>query len=199
MSPSDLSFYTSHVAEPPTDITDLLLRWNSGDKSAFDHITTVVYDELRRLASALLTRERAGHTLSATALVHEAYLRLVDQNRVQWQNRAHFFAISARLMRRILVDHARQRGAAKRGGGNKVALEDAGVLAAQPELDVLALNQALEKLARLDPQQGRIVELRFFGGLTEEEIADILGVAPITVKREWAAAKAWLKQELSTS
>jgi RNA polymerase sigma factor (TIGR02999 family) len=156
-----------------------------------------VYRELRGLAAAYLRRERPGHTLQPTALVHEAYLKLVDQTRLEPQNRAHFFAIAANLMRQILVNHARQRGAQKRGGGNKVVLEDDAAAVAPREVDLLALDEALDALSRLDARQSRIVELRFFAGLTEEEIAKVLGVSEITVKRDWRLARAALYQHLS--
>jgi RNA polymerase sigma factor (TIGR02999 family) len=155
-----------------------------------------VYRELRRLAGAYLRRERQGHTLQPTALVHEAYLRLVDQTHVQSPNRARFFAIAANLMRQILVNHSKRHRAAKRGGGNKVAMEEGAGLVQQREVDLIALDQALEKLAHIDSRQSRIVELRFFGGLTEDEIAEVLGVSPRTVKRDWRIARAVLNHEL---
>ena len=182
----------------PESITRLLLSWSGGDRSALDELMPLVQGELRRLAASYLRRERPGHTLQPTALVHEAYLRLVDQTQVSSRNRAHFFAITANLMRQILVNHAKRHRATKRGGGNKVALEAAaGALQQQlPEIDLVALNDALDKLAQLDPRQSRIVELRFFGGLTEDEIAEVLGVSPITVKRHWRIARAALHQQL---
>lgn len=180
----------------PGGVTRLLESWNRGDKSALDRLTPLVYRELRRLAAAYIRRERQDHTLQPTALVHEAYMRLVDQTHIHSANRSHFFAIAANLMRQILVNHAERHKAAKRGGGNKVPLEDNAAIAGPPKVDVLALNQALEKLAKLDPRQSRIVELRFFGGLTEEEIAEVLGVSPITVKRDWRTARAMLHNEL---
>ena len=155
-----------------------------------------VYSDLRRLARGYLRRERSGHSLPPTALVHEAYLKLVDQRRVRWQNRAHFFAIAAHLMRRILVDHARAHDAAKRGGGTTIPLADIDAGADPPGIDVLALDAALDKLARIDPRQSRLVELRFFGGLTVDETAAVLGIAAITVKRDWALARTWLYREL---
>jgi RNA polymerase sigma factor (TIGR02999 family) len=181
----------------PGDVTRLLQSWTGGDRQAFDELAPLVYRELRALAAAYLRRERSDHTLQPTALVHEAYLRLIDQTRVEPQNRSHFFAIAANLMRQILVSHARRHRAAKRGAGNKVALEeDAGVV--QPrEVDLVALDEALSELTRLDPRQGRIVELRFFGGLTEDEIASVLGVSAITVKRDWRMARAVLRQQLA--
>ncbi len=178
------------------DVTRLLQSWSDGDKGALGELVPLVYRELRSLAAAYIRRERRDHTLQPTALVHEAYLRLVDQTRVASPSRSQFFAIAANLMRQILVNHAKHRGAAKRGGGNKAVLEE-GSAAVQPrEVDLIALDQALDKLARLDPRQGRVVELRFFGGLTEDEIAEVLGVSAITVKRDWRIARAELHREL---
>lgn len=179
----------------PGDVTTLLLAWSEGDEAARSRLIDAVYDELRRLASRHLRRERTDHSLVATALVHEAYLKLVDQRRVRWQNRAHFFSVAARVMRRILVDHARSRGAAKRGGV-KVALEEIDPGAAPLDVDLLALDAALKKLGALDERQSRLVELRFFAGLTVDEAAAAMDVAPITVKRDWALARAWLFREL---
>lgn len=178
-------------------VTHLLLAWSGGDRSALDRLTPLVHGELRRIAAAYLRRERPGHTLQPTALVHEAYLRLVDQTQIQSRNRAQFFAIAANLMRQILVNHARRRRAAKRGGGNRLTLDENLAAAGEAQLDILALDAALNKLAELDPRQGQIVEMRFFGGLTEDEVADLLGVAAITVKRDWRTARAMLYQELS--
>lgn len=180
----------------PGDVTRLLLSWNCGEKKALNELVPIIHGELRGLAAARLRRERRDHTLQPTALVHEAYLRLVDQTRVQCQNRAQFFAIAANLMRQILVDHARRRLAAKRGGGNKAPIEEAADVAQGQEVDLLALDEALGDLARRDPRQSRIVELRFFGGLTEDEIADLLDVSPITVKRDWRIARAVLHHQL---
>ena len=181
----------------PSDVTRLLLAWNRGDKAARDSLMTAVYDELRRLAALYLSRERPGHTLQPTALVHEAYLQLVGEGRVDWQGRAHFFGAAGRLMRRILVDHARARNAAKRGGGRlMVTFSEALAASAPPDLDLVALDSALEELAQLDPLQSRIVELRFFGGLSVEETAEVLSVSPATVKRHWTTAKAWLRHQL---
>ena len=175
------------------EITELLRNWRCGDRAAMDKLLPIVYDELRRLAAGFFRRERPNHTLQATALVHEAYLRLVDQSRVGWENRAHFFGSAAHLMRQILVDHARSHNAAKRGGGEiKVSLAEDMALAGPRELDLIALDAALDELAALDEQQSRIVEMRFFGGLSIEETAQVLGVAPSTVKRDWNTAKAWL-------
>ncbi len=182
---------------PPRGVTELLADWQRGDKSALDHLMPAVYEELRRLAGRYLARERSDHTLQATALVHEAYVKLVDQRSVRWQNRAHFFGIAAQLMRRILVDHARRRDAAKRGDGARpLSLDEAPDQTPSPPVDILELDRALERLTTLDCQQGRIVEMRFFGGLTVEESAEVLGVSPRTVKREWRAARAWLYREL---
>ena len=177
-------------------VTRLLLQWTEGDKQALEDLLPLVYDELRRLAKSYLQRERPGHTLQSTALVHEAYMRLVDQN-VSWQSRAHFFGIAAQMMRRILVDHARGKNAAKRGDGAvKVTLDEGLVAANERDINVLALDGALTKLAELDGQQGQIVELRFFAGLSIEETAEILKISPATVKRDWAMAKAWLYREM---
>jgi RNA polymerase sigma factor (TIGR02999 family) len=179
-----------------TGVTALLLAWSEGDDIARSRLIDAVYDELRRLARGHLRRERENHSLAPTALVHEAYLKLIDQRHANWQNRAHFFAIAARIMRRILVDHARSRGAAKRGAPATVLLDDVGAAAAAVDVDVLALDMAMEKLSRIDERQSRLVELRFFAGLTVEETAAALDVAPITVKRDWALARAWLFREL---
>jgi RNA polymerase sigma factor (TIGR02999 family) len=180
----------------PGDVTRLLQSWSCGEKQALNELVPIVHRELRGLAAACLRRERRDHTLQPTALVHEAYLRLVDQAQVQCRNRVQFFAIAAHLMRQILVDHARRHRAAKRGGGNKVALEEAAGVAGRQEVDLVALDEALGDLARLDPRQGRVVELRFFGGLTEDEIAGLLDVSPITVKRDWRIARAVLHYQL---
>ena len=168
------------------------------DKESLDKLMPVVYDELRRQAARYLRREQPGHTLQTTALIHEAYVRLVDQRNVQWQNRAHFFGIAAQMMRRILVDHARGKRRAKRGGSDvKVSLADATIPVEERDLDVIALDEALTRLAEIDEQQSRVVELRFFSGLTVEETAEVMGISPATVKRDWSMAKAWLHRELS--
>jgi RNA polymerase sigma factor (TIGR02999 family) len=179
-------------------ITQLLIDWGKGDQAALEKLMPLVYSELRRLASNYLRRERAGHTLQPTALVNEAYLKLVDQRNAKWQNRAHFFGISAQLMRRILVDHARHHQAARRGGSGqqRISLTSAQTLVKQPEVDLLALNEALDELTKMDPQQGRIVELKFFGGLSIEEIAEVLGIGHATVERDWKVARAWLRRQL---
>ncbi len=174
----------------------MLQSWSCGEKKALNELVPIIHGELRGLAAACLRQERRDHTLQPTALVHEAYLRLVDQTHVHCQNRAQFFAIAANLMRQILVDHARRHLAAKRGGGNKAAIEEAAGVAQPQEVDLVALDEALGDLARLDPRQSRIVELRFFGGLTEEEIAALLHVSPITVKRDWRIARAVLHHQL---
>ncbi|MBA3915560.1 MAG: sigma-70 family RNA polymerase sigma factor [Acidobacteriales bacterium] len=183
---------------PNQGVTRLLVRWTDGDGAALEELMPMVYDELRRLAQAYLRRENPGHTLQSTALVHEAYIRLIDQ-RVSWQNRAHFFAIAAQAMRRILVDHARSRSAAKRGDGAcRVTLDEGLLEAQQRDVDVIALDAALTNLAKLDAQQGQIVELRFFAGLSIEDTAEVLKISPATVKRDWAMAKAWLYREMQT-
>lgn len=181
----------------PRGVTDLLVDWTEGDKAALDRLMPFVYDELRLLAERYLAQERPDHTLQATALVHEAYVKLVDQRAVRWQSRAHFFGIAAQLMRRILVDHARRRDAAKRGDGvRKLSIEDVVAETPAPQVDILALDRILDTLAAVDAQQARVVELRFFGGLTVDESAQVLSVSPTTVKRDWRVAKAWLYREL---
>ena len=177
------------------DVTALLLAWSDGDQAAGSHLIDTVYDELRQVARRHLRGER-DHSLAPTILVHETYLKLVDQRRVRWQNRAHFFGIAAQLMRRILVDHARSRAAAKRGKDRTVALDLVEVETAPTEVDILALDAALDKLAAVDARQSKLVELRFFAGLTVDETAATLHIAPITVKRDWALARAWLFREL---
>jgi RNA polymerase sigma-70 factor (ECF subfamily) len=180
------------------DVTDLLLAWGRGDASALEKLTPLVYQELRRLARRYMAGERSDLTLQTTALVHEAYLRLVDSSRVRWQNRAHFFAVSARFMRRILVDFARSRRNLKRGGALRfVPLDAAADVGLQRNPDLIALDVALDSLAALDARQAQVVELRFFGGLTVEETAEALGVSPGTVRRDWSLAQAWLHLELA--
>ncbi len=179
-------------------ITQLLLDSHTGNKAALDELMPLVYNELRRLASSYLRRERSDHTLQATALVHEAYVRLIDQQNVDWRNRAQFFALAAKMMRRILVNHAEAHRAAKRGDGvQKLSLDEAMSFFDEEELDLIELNEALNRLSELDERQAEIIELRFFGGLTIEEVAEMLHISPATVKREWAMAKAWLLRELS--
>jgi RNA polymerase sigma factor (TIGR02999 family) len=180
-----------------TRINKLLADWGQGDEEAREALIPVVYNELRKQARRYLRGERLDHTLESAALVNEAYLRLVRQEAPQWQNRAHFFGVAAQLMRHILVDHARKRIAAKRGAGAPVLVLDPGLAPAQkPGIDLVALDDALSKLTALDSQQGRLIELRFFGGLSIEETAVVLGVSPATVKREWVTARAWLRREL---
>jgi RNA polymerase sigma factor (TIGR02999 family) len=182
-----------------TRVSELLARWNAGDEEAFRALVPLVYHELRRIAHRYLEKERPGHTLQTTALVHEAYLRLDKQGAAHPENRAHFFAMAAELMRQILVDYARSHRAAKRGGGQKVTLDGATFSVKNKGVELIALDDALSGLAKLDPQQGRIVELRFFGGLSIEETAHVLGISPATVKREWATARVWLHHEISRS
>ena len=179
-------------------VTELLVRWRDGDPQALDSLMPLVYAELRRLAHYYLQRERSDHTLQSTALVHEAYLRLAGNNPPQWQNRAHFFGIAAHIMRQLLVEYARGRGAAKRGGSAcRLTLDEALDLPLQTGVDVVALDRALTELSAMDEQQGRIVELRFFGGLTIEDTSEVLGVSPATVKRDWIMARAWLHRAIS--
>lgn len=176
-----------------SDVTELLVSYRGGDHAALEKLTPLVYEELHRIARNHLRHERAGHTLQATALVHEAYMRLLAQREANWQNRAHFLAIGAQMMRRILLDYARQRHAKRRGGGQpKVSLDEALVISEERSADLVALDEALERLAAVDPQQARIVELHFFGGLTMKEIAEVLGCEETTVHQEWRMAKAWL-------
>ena len=185
----------------PEDVTRLLAEWRGGgDVAALDQLLPLLYDELRRIARQRLRAERTGHTLQTAALVHEAYLRLVDQQGATIQNRAHFLAIAAQLMRQILVDHARRRRAGKRGGGMAmtIALDEGSIPVGPPDIDLLALHESLEKLAAIDPRQSRVVEMRFFAGLDVEEIAEALGVSPATVRRDWAMARAWLYRRLSS-
>lgn len=175
----------------------MLLAWNNGDEQALERLMPLVHDELHRLAHRYMGGERPGHTLQTTALVNEAYLRLVDSSRVRWQNRAHFFAVSAQLMRRILVDFARARQKLKRGGGVvELSLDDALLIAREPNAELIALDDALKTLATFDERKSRVVELRFFGGLTVDETAEVLQVSPVTVMRDWGLAKVWLLREL---
>ncbi|HLO00212.1 MAG TPA: sigma-70 family RNA polymerase sigma factor [Pyrinomonadaceae bacterium] len=184
--------------QSPDGITQLLIRWNKGDQTALEKLMPLVYEELRRLAGNYIRRERQGHTLQPTALVNEAYLRLVDQHNEHWHNRAQFYGIAAQLMRRILVDHARSKHAEKRGGSKqeRLSITSAPELSTKPDLDVLALHEALEELATVDPQQARIVELKFFGGLSIEQSAEVLGIGHATVERDWKMARAWLRRQL---
>ena len=194
------------MVQPQQGVTELLVAWSEGDKSALDELMPVVYDELRRLAKNHLSKERPDHTLQTTALVHEAYLRLIDQKSVNWNNRAQFFGIAAQMMRRILINHANERQAQKRQGyatkvsldqeRTKVSLDEAVSFFEKREVDLMALDEALNDLAALDQQQTRIVELRFFGGLTIDEVSAVLGISPATTKREWDSAKLWLRRQL---
>jgi RNA polymerase sigma factor (TIGR02999 family) len=179
-------------------VTDLLIDWSNGDPKALDQLMPLVYEELRKIARRQLGFEDQGHTLQSTALVHEAYLRIVDQNRVQWRDRAHFFAVAARMVRRVLVDHARERHAVKRGGGAlKLSLDPSMQLPASAAPDLLCLDEALDALAELDGQQAKVVELRFFAGLTNAETAETMGISTATVQRDWVTAKAWLFDRLN--
>ncbi len=181
----------------PHEVTHLLQAWCGGDQAALDKLVPLVYDELHRLAHIYMVRERPGHTLQTSALVNEAYLRLIDAHQVQWQDRTHFFAISANVMRRILVQFARSRGSRKRGGGaGRVDLDEALIPSPERDADLMALDDALTALAAIDPREARVVELRFFGGLSVEETAEVLQLSGMTVKRDWNHAKAWLLQEL---
>ena len=183
----------------PEEVTQLLVAWSNGNQTALEKLMPLVYEELHRLAHHYMRREHPGHTLQTTDLVNEAYFRLVDQKQVHWQNRAHFFAISAQLMRRILIDHARSHQYVKRGGGaHKVSLGEVAVVAQEQAADLLALDDALRNLAAIDKRKGRIVELRFFGGLSVEETAEALKISPRTVMREWSMAKAWLYKAVTS-
>jgi RNA polymerase sigma-70 factor, ECF subfamily len=180
----------------PQEITLLLTRWSSGEKAALDELIPLVYPELRRLARVYMARENSGHTLQTSALINEAYLRLVNQQDIEWQNRAHFFAVAAQVMRHILVDHARKYRYGKRGGGKEhIPLDELAVACDERATELIALDDALTHLASIDSRKSQIVELRFFGGLTVEETAEVMKLAPITIMREWRAAKAWLARE----
>jgi len=180
------------------EITRLLLAWSEGDRDALDRLAPLVYAELRRLAKSYMRKERAGHTLQTTALINEAYLRLIDAGQVEWRNRAHFFGVAARAMRQILVAMARERGCQKRGGGaRRVSLDEAMVIDAGPDEDLVALDEGLEALAQFDGRKAQVVEMRFFGGLTEAEIAAALDVSSETVRRDWRLARSWLRRKLS--
>jgi RNA polymerase sigma-70 factor (ECF subfamily) len=182
----------------PKGVTQLLIDLGNGDEGALNQVLPHIYDELRRLAGYYMSRERPDHTLQPTALLHEAYLRLIDQRRVDWKNRAQFFGLAANMMRRVLVNHARDRAAGKRGGGAaKVTVSLAAGVFEQPDIDVIAVDEALEKLAELDPRKSRIVEFKFFSGLTTQEIAEVLGISTATVEREWTFARAWLYNALT--
>jgi RNA polymerase sigma-70 factor (ECF subfamily) len=189
---------TAQSAEVPVgEVSTLLRAWSGGDQSALDKLTPIVYDGLRRLARRYMRRERPGHSLQTTALVHEAYMRLVDCERMRWQDRAHFFAVSAQLMRRILVEHARRHNLKRGGGLQHVSLEEAAVVGGGRPADLVALDDAMNALARLDTRKAQVVEMRFFGGLSVEETAEVLKVSSVTVKRDWSTAKLWLYRELA--
>jgi RNA polymerase sigma-70 factor, ECF subfamily len=181
----------------PGDVSQLLLAWRDGDQGALQKLTPIVYSELRRLARNYMRGERAGHSLQTTALVNEAYIRLVDYKRMQWQNRAHFFAVSAQLMRRILVDHARRRNLKRGGGLKRISLEDIALVDNGRGEDLVALDDAMNRLAKLDPRKVQVVEMRFFGGLSVEETAEVLKISVVTVMRDWSMARAWLYRELA--
>lgn len=194
----DFSDNLSNSKKPAGEVTELLVKWSEGDADALDQLLPIVYAELRRIADAYLRRERSGHTLQATALVHEAYLRLIKAQGLEWQNREQFFGISANLMRQILVDHARTATAVKRGGtAPNLPLDESLTISGESDANLLLLDAALNKLALIDAQAARIVELRYFAGLTIEETAEILKTSPMTVKREWATARAWLHREIA--
>jgi RNA polymerase sigma factor (TIGR02999 family) len=182
---------------PIGEVSGLLRAWGGGDRGALDRLTPIVYEELRRLASHYMRGERPGHSLQATALVNEAYVRLVDYKGMQWQNRAHFFAVSAQLMRRILVDHARRHNLKRGGGVQHVSLDETAIVGGDRAPDLVALDDALHAMARLDPRKVQVVEMRFFGGLSVEETAEVLKVSSVTVMRDWSTAKAWLYRELA--
>jgi RNA polymerase sigma factor (TIGR02999 family) len=184
--------------DPPSEVTQLLQVWRGGDRKALEALFPLVYKELRRLAHFQLRNERPNHTLQSAALVHEAYLRLVGMNSLQWESRTHFFAIAAQLMRQILVDYARRRGAAKRGGSVcKLSLDEGTMMPRRKDVDVVALDDALIGLAKIDPRQSQVVELRFFAGLSLEQVSEVLEIAPATVQRDWTTARAWLHREIS--
>jgi RNA polymerase sigma factor (TIGR02999 family) len=187
----------SAIADPPVNLTALLLKWGQGDEQALERLVPLVHRQLKQIARRCMAGERAGHSLQATALVNEAYVRLIDGKAVQWQDRAHFLAVAARVMRRVLVDHARARGNQKRGGGAaRVTLDEALVVAADSRQDFVALDDALQALAAFDERKSRVIELRFFGGLSVEETAAVLDVSRDTVMRDWRLAKAWLQREM---
>ena len=186
------------MASTQNDITLLLLKWSKGDRDALEQLMPTVYPELRRIARRYMSRENSQHTLQTSALINEAYLRLVDKHAVQWQDRAHFFAVAAQVMRHILIDHARRYTYGKRGAGARhVALDDVAVLKQERAAEFVALDAALEALAKIDPRKALVVELRFFGGLTVDETAEVMKLSPITIKREWRAARAWLLLEMN--
>jgi RNA polymerase sigma-70 factor (ECF subfamily) len=184
------------TASPKSDVSILLRAWSDGDQNALDQLTPIVYDELRRLAAHYLRGERTDHSLQATALVNEAYMRLVDYKRMRWENRAHFFAVSAQLMRRILVDHARRHNLKRGGAIQHVALDETAILGGGRDENLVMLDDALQALAGIDPRKAQVVELRFFGGLSVEETAEVLKVSPVTVMRDWSTARIWLYREM---
>ncbi len=184
-------------ATPSQEVTQLLAAWSDGDGSALDKLLPLVADELHRLAHRYMSHERPDHTLQTTALVNEAYLKLIDQRNVHWQNRAHFFGIAAQIMRRILIDHARKHLGAQRGGGKTISLDEVAVVSDERAAELVALDDALTSLAKLDERKGRVVELRYFGGLSVEETAEVLGLSADTITRDWRRAKAFLRRELS--
>jgi RNA polymerase sigma factor (TIGR02999 family) len=186
------------MTHPSHEVTQLLADWSGGDESALERLTPLVYEELRRIAARQMRRERVGHTLQTTALVHEAYLQLVGQKGTRWENRSHFYGVAASAMRRILVDYARQHNREKRGGqARKVALDEAAAVTAEPAIDLLALDEALDGLSKIDTRKARMVELRYFGGLSVDETAEVLRVSPATVLHDWTLAKAWLRRAMS--
>ncbi len=197
MENSEQSAHNEAQATDNAEVSGLLRAWSEGDRAALDRLTPIVYDELRRLARRYMRGERTGHSLQTTALVNEAYMRLVDYKSMQWQNRAHFFAVSAQLMRRILVEHARRHNLKRGGGVQHVSFEDAAEVSGDRAADLGALDDALDALARIDPRKVQVVEMRFFGGLSVEETAEVLKVSPVTVMRDWSTAKAWLYRELA--
>src|SRR5215468_5332279 len=182
---------------PPGDVSEILRAWSNGDQDALDRLTPIVYEELRRLARRYMRREGAGHSLQSAALVNEAYIRLVDYKRMRWQNRAHFFAISSQLMRRILVDHARRRNQKRGAGFAHVSLDDVAIVGGETAIDFVALDDAMKALQRIDPRKVQVVEMKFFGGLSVAETAVVLRVSEVTVMRDWRSAKAWLYRELT--
>ena len=197
MENSEQSAHNEAQATDNAEVSGLLRAWSEGDRAALDRLTPIVYDELRRLASRYMRGERTGHSLQTTALVNEAYMRLVDYKSMQWQNRAHFFAVSAQLMRRILVEHARRHNLKRGGGVQHVSFEDTAEVSGDRAADLGALDDALDALARIDPRKVQVVEMRLFGGLSVEETAEVLKVSPVTVMRDWSTAKAWLYRELA--
>jgi len=197
MENSEQSAHKEAQAAENAAVSGLLRAWSDGDRAALDRLTPIVYDELRRLASRYMRSERTGHSLQTTALVNEAYMRLVDYKSMQWQNRAHFFAVSAQLMRRILVDHARRHNLKRGGGVQHVSFEDTAEVGGDRAADLVALDEAMHALARIDPRKVQVVEMRFFGGLSVEETAEVLKVSPVTVMRDCNTAKAWLYRELT--